>query len=576
MDEPSHPYPAIPQLTGWLRKEGFAVDAVDLNLRFHLWLMDRERIGAACEDAWNMLEKLNAQSVLSPLESEMYCSLADSFAVLERTGFDPFRDDVRNASKTMGLGAVSMLTKSLAAFAFAKYFPGEYVMLFGAQLSYSWGVDCLSTNGLRGLMNAPGGAFGDFYADILSGLKLGDYDVIGISIPFYNSAMPALRLAKAVKKTAPSAHVTLGGHYVSMNLSKIKDVAFFDYFDSLVAGEGEIPLRELIKKSPEMRGLEDVPGLIWRDGDRIVSNARSGGVSLLDLPVTGHIFDPAGYPFIDISKTVRIRMTKSCSWGRCAFCNVVGSRLVSPERPDEEKIFEQVREHVESGRTDIVFNDEEATVDMLERFANRVLDAGLKFRWCINLRFNPDINLKWANLLMRSGCWLLVAGLESCNDRLLKLMMKGTDVALIERCLKEISWTNIRLNAYMMVGLPTETEAEARESFARAMRWVEDGDLNFLIYSLFTVSESSPIHLNPGKYGLKSLYSPPERDLVFSADEFEHDGMDRATRYALYYEITTALNYRAGGLDSFRRAPRGVSWRGRSLDYEAGKFHLLK
>jgi radical SAM superfamily enzyme YgiQ (UPF0313 family) len=396
-------------------------------------------------------------------------------------------------------------------------------------------------------------------------MDLGQYGLIGISIPFMTSAEPALRLAGEIKKISPSSHLTLGGNYVSASLSKICDASFFDCVDSLISGDGEIPLEKLIGFISSGGSMRDVPGAIWREDGNIIRNTAARGVSLVDLPVAD-VFPPSDYPFTDIGGSARTRLTKGCSWGRCAFCGITGGGLVPFERPDEEKMFEKIAKYVNMGKTDLVFSDEEANYDMLERFANRVIESGLKFRWSINIRLDPRIDLKWANLLAKSGCWSLLTGIESYNDRLLRLMNKGTDSSLIDRCLEEISWSGINVVAYMMVGLPTETEEEARDSFARVTSHMDCGNLSYAWYSRYYISERSPIHINPERYGVRRYSIPKERDLAFYSNDFEHEGMKKDTAQRLYNEFVSELNHKYNGLKSARREPCLVSWNGCAVE----------
>jgi radical SAM superfamily enzyme YgiQ (UPF0313 family) len=192
-------------------------------------------------------------------------------------------------------------------------------------------------------------------------------------------------------------------------------------------------------------------------------------------------------------------------------------------------MFEKVQQLVARGEKTIYFGDDEATYDTLERFARKILAAGLKFRWTINLRFDPRIDLEWARLLRESGCFSMAIGLESYHDRILTLVNKGIDVALIEKCIGEIAWSGIALIVYMIVGLPTETEEEAELSFDRVKKHLIDGDISSVTYSLYGVSFNSPMYLNPSRYGITKLYPVAEKnDLESSLFHFDHSGMSRA------------------------------------------------
>jgi radical SAM superfamily enzyme YgiQ (UPF0313 family) len=573
LDEPSHPYPAVPQLLGWLREKGRDADGIDLNISFYRWLFSEKRLEASMEHAWNLLDSLNRRSSLTMEEREILVTLADAFAFLQKAEFGVGEDFSQSMERLRTIGIAVMAAKQVAAISFAREFPGKFLTLHSDLVAASWHLDCMRSDYILDLLKngeTKEDIFDEFYRETLGGLGLERYGLVGISIPFITSALPVMKLLRAIRRLRLPCHLTLGGSYVSINLSKIRDASFFDYADSMIVGDGEKPLVELIDclsgGNPRLTG---VSGAIWREDGEIVRNAPSRGVPLEDLPVAYSVLPSSDYPFTDIGKIARMRLTKGCSWARCAFCGIVGCGLVPLERPDENKMFEKVKACVERGATDLVFFDEEATFDMLERFANRVLDAGLKFNWSINIRFDPRIDLNWAALLSKAGCRTLLVGLENYNDRILTLMNKGISTAMADRCLEKISWSGIKAVVYMILGLPTETEEEGRESFAKITAQMDEGNITYAWYASYFISEGSPVQRSPQKYGVKRYIMPKERDLAFYTEDFEHSGMDKETRRSLRNEFAVELNKRYYKLKSARYEGCSLSWGERNMEVKA-------
>jgi radical SAM superfamily enzyme YgiQ (UPF0313 family) len=584
LDEATHPYPAVPQLVSWLREQGNAADALDLNIKFYMWLFEHERFLESCETAWNLMERIHRQESLSASDWGEYYTILVCFKFMEffsQKYGNPSAPDFNLCliNDKFPYAMRHIFSKCLVALSFAQEFPHNPIHFDANFLTAFWETRSTSSKMLlERLSSNQGGLFEDFYQDALAETELRKYRAVGISIPFSISTEPALLLAKTIKELSPETHVVLGGAFAAMNLSRFQDMSFFRYFDSIVVGDGEFPLFELIRQldsgSPD---LSLVPGLVWKDGNEIRRNPAGCGVSLGDLPLIDSVFRPEDYPFSSIDEWVRIRMSRGCSWGRCAFCNLVGCGLYPLERCDEDKFFETVKKYVARGKKHFFLGDDEATVDSLERFAKLVIASGLKFTWTVNLRFSTGINLKWANLLRESGCRMLIVGLESYNDRILKLMRKGTNVALIEKCINDISWSGIRLMVYMIVGLPTETEAEARESFAKIMGQVKKNRLDSVHYSIYGISENSPVHKDPALFGITSVIPDRNNDLSAGIIDFEHAGMDLETRLALYAEFTNILS---GGITIREALPvseekmaghedLSVCWNGRRLTARA-------
>ena len=287
--------------------------------------------------------------------------------------------------------------------------------------------------------------------------------------------------------------------------------------------------------------MSRVSGLVYLEDGRVRRNPRGPFVPLDRIPVPDEIFDRSRYFNPTGDSFIRIRFSEGCSWGRCAFCNLAGCGLYPLQRPDEGKMFEKIRTLVDRGEKIVYLGDDESDIGALERFAKRVVEEGLVFNWATNTRFSGGITLEWAMLMRQSGCNGLAIGLESYHDRVLSHIRKGTSAALIDQCLENLAWAGVPVTAYMMVGLPTETEEEARESFGRLLEKVRGGQIKSVLYSLYAVSRDSPIDKNPGKYGVVLLPQDPELDLRPGYAFFEHSGMSHEKAVELQLEFSAKI-----------------------------------
>ncbi len=169
------------------------------------------------------------------------------------------------------------------------------------------------------------------------------------------------------------------------------------------------------------------------------------------------------------------------------------------------------------------------------------LAEGIRFDWTVQTRFHPVMTLEWASLLRRAGCRKLFVGLETFDDRLLRLMGKPLNRRLIERSLSELAWAGLPVTVYMIVGFPTETEEEARGSFERVLARVRAGEVSGVHYNLFSVPPCAPVGIDPARYGITSLSPPEGADLAPMVREFDSSGMSRRTALALQAEFEERL-----------------------------------
>ncbi|MBW1781452.1 MAG: hypothetical protein JRL30_12025, partial [Deltaproteobacteria bacterium] len=127
----------------------------------------------------------------------------------------------------------------------------------------------------------------------------------------------------------------------------------------------------------------------------------------------------------------------------------------------------------------------------------------------------------------RAGCRTLYLGLETYNDRLLKKLKKGINTRLVDQVLSNASWAGLPVAAYMMVGLPSETEAEARNTHEHIERFKSRRLIDSYTYNLFKILPGSNIANCPEKYGITRLTKPAGLDLDPPIIRFEGAGMVR-------------------------------------------------
>ena len=383
--------------------------------------------------------------------------------------------------------------------------------------------------------------FDDFFDEYISANVADDYTFAGISVPFFTQCETAMRLGRALKKHIPGIHVTLGGNHVGLHLSLTENPDIFKYADSLIAGDGELPILSLSSALAEGGNISAVQGIVYAVGGKVIRNSSIPITSPEDVFPPEPIFDRARYINPTDDYLTRIRFSEGCSWARCAFCNLPHSSLYPLQRPDENIMFEKLKTVCARGDRRIYFGDDESDPAVLRRFAERVIREKLQIRWSTNIRFSKKITLEWAELMRRSGCRCFTIGVESFDDRLLALMRKGTNRKLIENCLENLAWGGVPVIAYIIIGLPSETEEEARTSFEVLCEKIKTGQIKNAIYSVFNVSAGSEIYCHPQDFGVTLNFPPKDIDLRPHISDFSHSGMMLADAHRLQSQFTAEI-----------------------------------
>lgn len=524
---PVTPYLALPALVGYLKSEGHAVRQYDASLDFFInHLLTRETLSrllgvviaregkgayeAAPEPSRRLLGGIKKNLAFWEKRVE---SVARVVAELrgEQTFYDP-EVLVRGQSALYNLLTMASLAYSPASFTFNTFsHPG----LASLHDMLKFADD--------GEANPFLGFFQDRVKKVLTERAP---SLVGISITTSHQLGGGLTLARLLKRADPRLHLTLGGrHVLRLKEAFARDPEFFPQFcDSLVIGDGERPLSTLIHHLKAQKGLQGVENLAYYSGGRIVFNEPASHVPISDLPTPDFDDLPLG-AYLSPTPILPVRLSEGCYWGKCTFCSRYDNKAFQTIPP--KKAAEQIETlHKRYGATCFTVNDDCLTPPYLERVCREILNMGLRLQislWCKPVASFTADRLK---LLSEAGVRLIRWGIETGHPRILKLMNKGTRLDDTIRVLDAAARAGIWNHATVIVGFPTETEEEARETVRFLQRNQEI--LPSSIFFKFTLLSNSYISQHPEAFNLSALSE--KSDLFTYEYRYERgSGMDEQT-----------------------------------------------
>lgn len=305
--------------------------------------------------------------------------------------------------------------------------------------------------------------------------------LVGISAKSQNFAAAA-QVARLVKSLDPTIPVIAGGPHPSM---VAEEVAENPYIDIAVRGEGEQTLVELLEVIEQGGDLNGVKGIVFKkNGEIIVNPPRPLNIDLdaLGFPnssAEGSLMD------YDLYKKDAFRFifpARGCPYN-CFFC---GSRNIwtrSVRYRSVDNVMREISELWQSGIRNIQFEDD--TFGVNRRYTLQLCDA-LKNRfpgleWACKLHAGL-VDDELVSHLKDAGCTLVMLGVESGSNQMLKKIRKGITIQQAFDAAKIVKSHGIRLHTFFMVGFPEETE----ETLAETVDAMENIHSDFLVYSIFT------------------------------------------------------------------------------------------
>ncbi len=514
------PHLALPVLTAYLRAQGVEVLQHDLNVEVFNAILTREYLGAALA---RLRQQARHQRGNNPRAYEWAFAQGPALAEQIEPAVQTLRSDAF-LDGPQGLRAVMTVDQSLTL-ASLPYHPGDLNFL---NYTPPTPVDS-SQSLLRAVGDSEHNIFLDLYKDlILADIEREHPALVGISIITMDQMLAGLTLGYLIKQAGLPCHVTLGGPHISMLRERLpRTPEVFQLFDSAVVFDGERALLRLAEALDGNSDLSKVPNLIYKDGAHIRSTlASTDAKAALEDEFLLPDFD--GLPldsYLTPKLVLPLRASKGCYHGRCAFCNVgYGGPQTFKPRPAADVVEDMVTLHKRYGTEHIFFADEAIIPHTLRDMSTSLADQGAPLHWCTCARFDKGLSAGLLDLMAQGGCRMLLFGLETASDKIIRHMNKGTTRAQTSRILRDSAQAGIWTHTFFFFGFPTETLDDAQETVDFV--YAHQQAIHSASLGTFLLERYAPAHLHPQKYGIRRVLSPPDRDLAIYFDYEVTSGLD--------------------------------------------------
>ncbi|MFH1148459.1 MAG: radical SAM protein [Pseudomonadota bacterium] len=311
-------------------------------------------------------------------------------------------------------------------------------------------------------------------------------DLVGITVMMDQFAPAAHVAAGLVKSINPAVRVIMGGVYATVNPDLAMQNTNVDY---TVVGEGEYVLRALVG---HFLGKNPMParGICYREGGSVKDTGRADFIEDLDaLPLPAyHLIDFTKYSNNAPRKSVDapralpyawVLTSRGCPIG-CAFCQVekISGRKFRP-RSAENLLREIAWLKDTYGIRSIVFADDNLYTDKerAKEIFRGLIDRKLAMPWVSPGTAVFRLDEEMLDLMRASGCEFICIAIESGTDRVLKeIIRKPVDYEYAKKMVKAAKVRGIYVAANFIVGFPTETWEEIRQT----IRFAEELDVDYM------------------------------------------------------------------------------------------------
>lgn len=378
----------------------------------------------------------------------------------------------------------------------------------------------------------------DFFRErVLPDIVREQPDIVGISIPTLDQMIAGMTLGHLIKKAGLPCHVTVGGPHISMLREQLPKVpAMFGLFDSAIVFDGETALLRLAEALDDDGDLSKVPNLIYMAGNVV----RNTPVKVEPHPNLRPDFD--GLPlerYLVPTPVLPLLSAHGCYHGKCGFCNVGYGGPATFSQLDADLVVEHMLAlHTKYGARHIFFADEAITPRNLKVMADRLAQAGSPVHWCGCVRFDAALTRDLLERMAQGGCRMLLFGLETAAERTMKRMVKGTQLLVMSRILRDSTAAGIWNHTFFFFGFPGETMDEAQETVNFV--YAHQDAIHSASPGAFLLERYSPVACNPKKYGV-TINENPDRDLAIYFDYDVASGLDEPMADTLATRLVDVL-----------------------------------
>lgn len=226
--------------------------------------------------------------------------------------------------------------------------------------------------------------------------------------------------------------------------------------------------------------LKDLKDMVYRKNNRIVTTGKSD-LKKFCLPIPKHElfhFKKYSMPYGESRIIAHTITSYGCPY-RCSFC--IAGKLSYKER-EIQNVIEELKYLKKIGIKEIIFRDYtfNANPKRTKKICQEMIKNNLNLKWGCEVTATNS-NAELLSLMKKAGCYLVLVGIESADDDILKESRKplttNTTIKFFRLCKK----IGIRTIGHFIFGLPNDTE----ESINKTIKFSKKIGCDYASFNLY-------------------------------------------------------------------------------------------
>lgn len=330
-------------------------------------------------------------------------------------------------------------------------------------------------------------------------------DIVGSSV--MTSTVPIVqKLARIAKQANPNSIFIGGG--VHITACPIETLERVPEIDIGVIGEGEETIVELVKALQLKENLSSVKGIAFREtGKIIVTQLRPPIHNLDELPFPAYHLLPVGKYKPRIYENIKhkkiVYMPVFSSRGCPNYCNFCDSHILfgrTVRYRSVENFLKEIDFLVKTYGVNLInVHDDTFTLDKnrVIRICNELISRKHDLQWICQSRVNTIDETAFMKM-KEAGCYLVLFGIESGNQKVLNFIRKGI---VLEQARKAIALTKkakLKSITSFIIGQPIDTI----ETINETIKFADELDPTDVMFFLLSPYPGTEVYKYATEHGL--------------------------------------------------------------------------
>lgn len=333
-------------------------------------------------------------------------------------------------------------------------------------------------------------------------------EVVVFSTTFITSAFTITRVSQVLKSWNPRIKVIVGGAKLTQFAqdSELHEAAAA--CDVMIASRtGEKTLLQILECIERDQPFHDLPNLIyWQDG---CCRTRADGHDGADINETRVRWDELPKQYL--RSAANVRTGRGCPF-KCKFCTFPGYNDQRMELKLVDSVMDELTAiarcpEIRSVRfvDDTLFLNRRQLIDVCQR----MIDSGFDRPWTCYLRAST-LTDECCRYLRDAGCRLVLVGIESADDTVLRNMSKGVSEANNWAAATNLAKYGIFGFAFILVGFPGETD----RTVVKVIDFLNNSGIHGYVHSPMFIFPKSPVAAEAKRFNLTGGFNDWSHDTM--------------------------------------------------------------